>query len=165
MKNGHYITNSVPIKLLPELICLRVLSLGGYSISELPDSISNLKHLRYLNLSWTNIRRLPDSISSLCYLQTLLLRSRSKLEQLPSNLRELINLLHLDIYGAHSLAGMPQCIGKLTQLQTLSNFILGKSGIRELMKLSNLRGVLSLSKLEHVLDLLQPHKALKKLKC
>ncbi|XP_061346121.1 putative disease resistance RPP13-like protein 1 [Gastrolobium bilobum] len=152
LEKWSYITNQVPFKLLPELRCLRALSLRGYFISKLPDSISNLKHLRYLNLSCTSIRKLPESVCSLCNLQTLLLKHCFNLEELPSNMGDLINLRHLDITGAHSLTGMPHGIGKLTHLQTLSNFVLGKSGIRELMMLSNLQGILSVSRLEHVTD-------------
>ncbi|KAK7314048.1 hypothetical protein VNO77_39256 [Canavalia gladiata] len=155
-----YITNHVPFELLPELSCLRALSLSGYFIRELPDSVSNLKLLRYLNLSWTNLRKLPESICSLCNLQTLLLKKCFNLEQLPSNLSDLINLRHLENTGAHSLTGMPHGIGKLTNLQTLSNFVVGTSGIGELMKLSNIRGVLCVSRLENVTNIREAGEAM-----
>ncbi|RDX61473.1 putative disease resistance RPP13-like protein 1, partial [Mucuna pruriens] len=152
LEEWSYITNHVPFELLPELRCLRALSLSGYFISKLPNSVSNLNLLRYLNLSCTNLKLLPESICSLCNLQTLLLRDCFNLENLPSNLSDLINLRHLDITRAHSLTGMPHGIGNLTHLQTLSNFMVGSSGIGELMKLSNIRGVLSVSRLENVTD-------------
>ncbi|KAG4947239.1 hypothetical protein JHK87_043246 [Glycine soja] len=152
LEEWSYITNHVPFELLPELRCLRALSLSGYFISKLPNSVSNLNLLRYLNLSSTDLRQLPESICSLCNLQTLLLRDCFNLEELPSNMSDLINLRHLDITRSHSLTRMPHGIGKLTHLQTLSNFVVGSSGIGELMKLSNIRGVLSVSRLEHVTD-------------
>ena len=79
IKLSGYLTNYVPNCLLPQLRCLRVLSLCGYNIIELPSSISDLKHLRYLNLSDTPIRRLPESTSSLYNLQTLILKGCHKL--------------------------------------------------------------------------------------
>lgn len=52
--------------------CLQILSLAGYYISELPNSISEVKHLQYLNFSNCSIRRLLDSMSCLYNLQTLI---------------------------------------------------------------------------------------------
>ncbi|CAK9164624.1 unnamed protein product [Ilex paraguariensis] len=81
-KQTFYLSNNVLLNLLPKLRCLRVLSLSGYNVYELPDSIGDLKHLRYLNLSrtfikwlleskYSKIRRNAQGISRLTCLQTL----------------------------------------------------------------------------------------------
>ncbi|XP_040999300.1 putative disease resistance protein At3g14460 isoform X1 [Juglans microcarpa x Juglans regia] len=150
-----YLARHVHFELVPTLHCLRVLSFNGYCITELPDSIGDLKHLRYLNLSETRIRLLPESITSLYNLQTLLLENCIRLKKLPLMFRNLVNLRHLNIEGADSLERMPMQIGKLTCLQTLSNLVLGKdscSGIKELGPLKHLRGTLRISRLENVID-------------
>jgi hypothetical protein len=153
-RNGH-LTNHVPSCLLPKLRYLRVLSLGGYKIAELPDSIGNLKHLRYLNLSHANIRTLPESISSLYNLQTLILKDCSRLKKLPEKIGNLVNLRHLDITNVDLIREMPVGIEELKSLQTLSNFVVGKdtgSKIGDLMNLKFLQGRLCISRLENVLD-------------
>ncbi|KAK8300839.1 hypothetical protein V6Z12_D05G420600 [Gossypium hirsutum] len=148
-----YISNIVLDDLLPKLSYLRVLSLGGYKIYDLPDFFEKLKHLRYLNFSRTRINRLPDSLCSLYFLETLILRGCSYLKNLPSKIGNLLNLHFLDIRGADSIERMPSGFDQLTQLQTLSNFVIGKGDgrlISELKNLSNLRGNFCLSGLENV---------------
>ena len=162
IKNWGYLTNDVPSCLLPQLRYLRVLSLGGYQIFEIPNSISDLKHLRYLNLSNTSIRSLPASTSSLYNLQTLLLKGCSRLTKLPVKIGNLVNLRHLDITNADSIKEMPMGIEELKNLQTLSNFIVGKdtgSKIGDLLNLEFLRGRLCISSLENVLDVEEARKA------
>ncbi|XVF82298.1 hypothetical protein PTKIN_Ptkin16aG0035000 [Pterospermum kingtungense] len=150
-----YITIDVVTQLIPKLTFLRVLSLGGYNITKLPDSIGDLKHLRYLDFSHTLIKCLPESISSLYNLETLLLRGCTKLEKLPLEMENLINLCYLDITDANRLEDMPSNFATLSDLQTLSKFVLGKDKgfqIRELEGFSNLKGQLCISGLENVVD-------------
>ncbi|XP_010273643.2 PREDICTED: putative disease resistance protein RGA3 [Nelumbo nucifera] len=72
--------------------CLRVLSLRGIKIHELPDSIRNLKLLRYLDLSSTDIERLPKAVCKLYHLQILILEHLGILE-LPKDMgRKLVNI-------------------------------------------------------------------------
>ncbi|KAJ4724578.1 Disease resistance protein [Melia azedarach] len=147
-----YLSSSVVDKLL-QLQHLRVLSLHGYRISEIPNSVGNLKHLRHLNLSKTPIVTLPDSINELYNLQTLLLEDCSKLKEMCADMGNLIKLRHVNNSNADSLEKMPKGIGGLTCLQTLCHFIVGQnneSGLTELKSLKNLRGKLKISRLENV---------------
>ncbi|CAL8114145.1 unnamed protein product [Prunus armeniaca] len=161
-----YLARKVIFDLLPQMQYLRVLSLKGYQITELPDSIGNLKYLRYLDLSHTWIKSLPESTTTLFNLQTLILEGCHYLGALPINLRNLVNLRHLnnsDVGLCVGLKAMPPQLGRLTNLQSLPNFVVGKgsdeSGIREIGSLSHLRGTLSLSRLENVVDAEDARKA------
>ncbi|KAG2664582.1 hypothetical protein I3760_16G088600 [Carya illinoinensis] len=150
-----YLARHVFLELVPTLRCLRVLSFKRYRITELSDSISDLKLLRYLDLSLTQIESLPESIATLYNLQTLLLKNCFRLKKLPSMLCKLVNLRHLNIEDTDRLEGMPVQIGKLTCLRGLPKLIVGKdncSGLKELGPLKHLKGKLHISRLENVIE-------------
>ncbi|CAL5381250.1 unnamed protein product [Camellia sinensis] len=141
--------------LLPKLKCLRELRLHYNSMDELPDSIGDLKHLRYLDVSCSGITRLPDTVVTLYNLQVLFMKFCRRLRKLPPNIGRLVNLRHFDMTGVHipSSEEMSLHIGKLTNLQTLSNFMVGKDcgrKIGELKNLSHIRGAIHISRLKNV---------------
>lgn len=151
-----YLSNKILVELVPELHSLRVLSLSGYSITELPSSICNLIHLRYLNLSGTSIITLPDTLGDLFCLQTLSLRNCRSICKLPPTIGNLSNLRHLDNSNTDQLKDLPVEISKLENLQTLPKIVLSKDGglgLRELRKLKLLRGSLAILELQNVMDI------------
>ncbi|KAJ9685230.1 hypothetical protein PVL29_017309 [Vitis rotundifolia] len=153
---GYYLSKRVLQDILPKMRCLRMLSLCAYRITDLPESIGNLKHLRYLDLSSTMIKKLPKSVCRLCNLQMMMLRGCSKLDELPSKMGKLINLRYLDIDGCGSLREMSSHgIGRLKSLQRLTRFIVGQNnGLRigELGELSEIGGKLYISNMENVVS-------------
>ncbi|XP_042508191.1 putative disease resistance RPP13-like protein 1 [Macadamia integrifolia] len=109
-----------------------------------------------------SIRRLPDSLCDLHNLQSLIL-CHSGISELPRGMKYLRNLQHLDIYGCRYLCSLPQEIGRLNSLKTLSKFPISKDddgcGIRELKELRQLAGVLSICSLENVIHPLEAREA------
>ncbi|XP_042476219.1 putative disease resistance RPP13-like protein 1 [Macadamia integrifolia] len=138
---------------------LRVLHL--YGIWMLPSDIGNLKYLHYINLSYARIQQLPESLCDLYNLQSLILR-HSGIRELPRGMKYLCNLLHLDISWCRHLSSMPQGIGRLSSLKTLSKFPVSKDdgcGIRELKEMWQLEGTLSICSLQNVIDPLDAREA------
>ncbi|KAH9782687.1 putative disease resistance RPP13-like protein 1 [Citrus sinensis] len=153
-RGTFYITRTVLSDLLPKFKKLRMLSLEGYCIGELPIPFEDLRLLRFLNLADTDIRSLPESTCKLLNLEILILRNCSRLIKLPQEMRNLINLRQLDIRGAKLLKEMPFGMKELKKLQTLSNFIVGKgetaSGLEDLKCLNFLCNELCIAGLENV---------------
>ncbi|WKA02329.1 hypothetical protein VitviT2T_020532 [Vitis vinifera] len=148
----NWLSNKVLEGLMPKLQRLRVLSLSGYWISEIPSSVGDLKHLRYLNLSETGVKRLPDSLGNLHNLETLVLSNCWRLIRLPLSIENLNNLRHLDVTNTN-LEEMSLRICKLKSLQVLSKFIVGKDNglnVKELRNMPHLQGGLCISNLENV---------------
>ncbi|KAF5471159.1 hypothetical protein F2P56_011620 [Juglans regia] len=148
------ITKKLLHDLLPMLSCLRVLTLSKYwNMRVLPESIGKITQLRYLDISCMRLKRLPDSLCKLYNLQTLKLSHCPDLETLPRDMQKLVNLRHLDLTETPCIMEMPMHTGKLKCLQTLTKFVVSKRtgcSIRELGKLANLRGALSILGLENV---------------
>ncbi|GKV02267.1 hypothetical protein SLEP1_g14724 [Rubroshorea leprosula] len=133
-----------------DLKSIRSLSLKKADGDKLPVSPRKLKHLRYLEISKAKIRVLPKSFSKLYNLQTLKLMACYHLQKLPNGMENLISLKHF-YFDQKKL--MPRNIGRLTSLQTLSLFAVGKEKgyhIEELGRLSQLGGALRICNLEFV---------------
>ncbi|BAT89205.1 hypothetical protein VIGAN_06009700 [Vigna angularis var. angularis] len=107
---------------------IRVLSLYNCrSLTEVPKSVGNLKHLRSLDLSDTAIEKLPDSICLLYKLQILLLNYCESLKELPSCLHQLHNLRRLELFCT-DVKSVRAHLGKLKNLQvSMGSFHVEKS--------------------------------------
>ncbi|KAM0006496.1 putative leucine-rich repeat domain superfamily [Helianthus debilis subsp. tardiflorus] len=163
-RGEFYLSNKILTDLLPQLPLLRVLSLSGFDINEVPESIGTLRHLRYLNLSRTTIKHLPETVCKLYNLQTLILCGCDELTELPNNFQTLENLRHLDVRDTPLLFQMLLSgIGELKGLHiTLSEIIIGSESGSEVAKikdLKNLCGKVSIVGLERVQNAIHAHKA------
>ncbi|KAK9933151.1 hypothetical protein M0R45_020356 [Rubus argutus] len=146
-----FLNDQIPNNISPKLRALRVLDFEGADIQELPNSIGKLKHLRYLDVSYTKIKALPKTMGKLYNLQTLRLQSTKYLKKIPQEMQNLINLRHL--YFDQEVEFPAGILGRLTNLQTLPYFTVGKEmgpGIGELSGLKQLKGQLIMCNLEHV---------------
>ncbi|XP_078165193.1 disease resistance protein RGA2-like [Carex rostrata] len=131
---------------------LRVLD-SSYIVLETNDFINDahlLWHLRFVDLSFTGIKSIPDEFCALCHLQVLDVRG-CIFEKLPKGMNKLINLPHL--YASSDTISLISSIGKLTKLQDLGEFRIGKCEghkISELKGLNEISGHLLLSGLQNV---------------
>jgi hypothetical protein len=115
----------------------RALRVFGTCISErsLP---AFMKHLSYLDLSRSSVNTLSSSICKVYNLQVLVLDAYYSLQLLPEGMKYMISLRHLYLDGCISLAGMPADIGHLSNLPTLTTYVVGNDpgrGIKELIYL------------------------------
>ncbi|CDP17543.1 unnamed protein product [Coffea canephora] len=123
-------------------------------VKELPTSIGKLIHLHLLDISGSWIRTLPESLCKLYSLQTL--RIGMLVEDFPKEMSNLISMrhLHYDDNFTRTEIQMPSGIGRLTCLQTLEFFNIGRQeegrGIQELGTLQDLKGSLEIRNLELV---------------
>ncbi|XP_058108920.1 putative disease resistance protein RGA3 [Magnolia sinica] len=141
---------SVLHNLFHHLRCLRALEMSGTKISRLPRTVRQLKQLRYLDLSDSMIEELPEELIACKNLQSLILNFCRFLKRLPREMRKLISLRHLELRGTE-LGYLPKGIGRLTSLQTLTDFIVGGNDgceLGELKHLKLLRGLLYISQLQ-----------------
>ena len=135
---------------------LRVLSLHGCKTKRLPKFIGRLCHLRYLDLSYNDVEKIPKSVTRLKCLQTLRVVGCENLKRLRRDTREMTSLRHLENDECPSMSKMPFGIGELTELRSLSVFVVGDvkkecwvGRLSELKELNNLRGELSIVNLEN----------------
>ncbi|XP_078160655.1 putative disease resistance protein RGA3 [Carex rostrata] len=161
LNEGMVVLNSIQAPFFRKFMHLRILDMSNSDLRLVPDSVGELIHLRFLGLSNTKITTLPEKICDLFNLQTLELKGCLKLAKLPEGLRRLINLRHLDLnldweeIIDSTEVSLPQGIGELEGLQTLSRFNVTSSAkgqfchISELNNL-NLRGDLCMLNLEKV---------------
>ncbi|KAB1226912.1 putative disease resistance protein RGA3 [Morella rubra] len=152
------VTESTLNAIFSNLKLLRTLDLQCQVFDVVPISISKLKRLRYLDLSENErIKKLPyRSITRLQNLHNLRLTGCWRLEELPRDIKKLVNLRHLEIQGC----------GCLTNPMTLSQFVVNpdggvmgdSGGLDELNRLNGLRGKLEIRGLVHGKDVESEYK-------
>ncbi|XP_027171513.1 putative disease resistance protein RGA1 [Coffea eugenioides] len=113
----------VPLDLFCSLNCVRTLTLRNCQLREVPIEIGSLIHLRHLDLSHNPFEAMPETTCDLYYLETFDISHCGKLLCLPQRIEGLVHLRHLFNHGASGLLQMPQGLGKLTSLCSLTNFI------------------------------------------
>ncbi|KAF2293287.1 hypothetical protein GH714_040662 [Hevea brasiliensis] len=120
---------------------LRVLDLEDTKIQSLPDEVGDLIHLTYLGLKHSNINDLPARLGKLRALQTLDIRWCRNLSTLSPNVLSLVKLRHLKMFKNINVSGMklPEGIGRLRNLLTLTGVHAGGGIAGELDKLTQLR--------------------------
>jgi len=133
---------------------IRILSFRGCSdLKEVPDSVSDLKHLHSLDLSSTAIQKLPDSVCLLYNLLILKLKRCSELEELPLNLHKLTKLRCLEIQATR-VSKMPMHFGELKNLQVLDTFVVDRNNEVSTKELGglDLHGMLSIKEVQNIVN-------------
>ena len=144
----------------PHFKCLRTLILDC-PIKKLPDALKNLIHLRCFHMfENVKIEEFPETMCNLHNLQTLIIENIMFFKKLPKEMSKLINLRHLIFHGVfycHNVV-FPKGIGKLIGLRKLSIFNIGDKDDREgcklgeLKNLNQLRGTLTINRMENVVN-------------
>ncbi|XP_058106375.1 putative disease resistance protein RGA4 [Magnolia sinica] len=133
---------------------LRTLLLQDSRISRVPVKLfHHLRRLRAMDLSQTDIKKLPWRTEELPEELSNCINLR-KLRKLPRGMRKMISLRHLEFEGLNDLRYLPEVKRRLTELRTLTKFIVGgddqvcKCG--ELKHLNHLQGSLRITGLQNV---------------
>ncbi|XP_078153651.1 putative disease resistance protein RGA3 [Carex rostrata] len=110
---------------LTQFEVLRVLILTWGSLTKIPHSISELKHLTYLSIHCSRLKMLPLSICFLYNLLSLVLNC-TYFEYLPENIGDLANLRLLHV---HSIAGLKKLPNSLCSLTNLVEIDIGRESL------------------------------------
>jgi len=90
-----------------------------WKLESLPEEIGNMIELKELQATCSMIGSIPKTIGNLRNLERLDLRGSTELKTLPDTIGDLPSLDKLDLSACYSMASIPECIRKLTNLQTL----------------------------------------------
>ena len=102
---------------ISDLSSLNMLQLSNNKLTSLPNNIGNLSDLEYLHLSGNELTSLPTSIGNLESLITLYLAD-NRLTSLPSSVGNLNSLTGLNV-GENELTNLPDTINNLENLNWL----------------------------------------------
>ncbi|KAL2899857.1 putative disease resistance protein RGA3 [Bienertia sinuspersici] len=119
--------------------------------NNLKELISRVQNLRVLSVTRSSIEELPNSIGTLIHLrlenlQTLNVQHCINLKELPSDIDKLISLRHLRVPDfINKVFDLPSGFEKMTSLQVLNRFIVGKSNGIDALPSLNLEGGLTIT--------------------
>ncbi|XP_010660875.1 disease resistance protein RPM1-like [Vitis vinifera] len=121
---------------------LRVLHLENIELKSLPD-VGKLVHLRYLGVRHSEITELPESISNLRNLQTLDISWSGNEFELSNGVLNLVQLRHLRMFRPMNdcKVRVPRGISRLRNLQTLNGIYVGGGIAKELGNMTQLRSL------------------------
>jgi Leucine-rich repeat (LRR) protein len=94
------------------------LDLQGMSLTELPESLEQLKHLQVLDISNNQLSTLPELLGQLTQLRSLNIRN-NLITIIPESLRELKLLESLD-FSSNQITTLPDWACNLTRLRSLN---------------------------------------------
>jgi len=100
------------------------LNLRDWGLTEVPESIGNLKYLQTLDLSYNQFKTLPDSIERLISLKSLSLNDNFNLDTIPSSITTLAQKIFSQKYIRRGLA--PKEALALALLEILSGRVMKK---------------------------------------
>ncbi|XP_078152637.1 putative disease resistance protein RGA3 [Carex rostrata] len=132
---------------------LRVLELKGNDLTrilEIPDSITELKHLAHLDIKCPDLKTLPLSIGLLYNLQTLILDCNF-LEYLPESIGSLSNLRRLIIEAVFSLNYLPHALVNFPAIKTMKAW-LKVTNVAWLKDMTDLEGNLTIKGVSNLKD-------------
>ncbi|KAL8128294.1 hypothetical protein AgCh_015033 [Apium graveolens] len=93
---------------------------GCKKLRKLPQDIGNMEGLEYFDACFSVIEQLPDSFGGLVNLVVLDLSLCRKLRNLPNSICKLKLLKQVDLGGCSNLEQLPEQLGKMQCLETLS---------------------------------------------
>lgn len=145
----------IPPDVFRQFIHLRALDMSYTGLHDLSPEIDKLTQLRYLNLSGSKFSTLPDTVCNLEYLETLILNDCEELTRLPQKMGNLTKSRHIELQNTPKLLYFPEGFGRLTDLRTLTKFVIASSSsngakIEELKDLNLLEGHLEIRGLKRV---------------